>query len=139
MREMRKNWPGWLLAGAVCASVGCSSQDADRLAHLGHRLAAKAQALTGSADGPVVSGWPPARPEPSSKPEETLDARVSARLHGDKGLANTEIRVKAIGKQIELLGKLETEAQRRRAVELAESTVGVEQVADSLEVPPRDP
>jgi osmotically-inducible protein OsmY len=68
-----------------------------------------------------------------------LDARVSARLRWDKTLSSEQIHVQATGGIIELKGRVRDLNQRRRAVELAESTVGTEQVLDLLEIPTQEP
>ena len=68
-----------------------------------------------------------------------LDARVSARLRWDKALAGSKIQVQAKDGVVELKGPVIDLAQRRRAVELAESTAGADKVTDLLEVPSREP
>lgn len=63
-----------------------------------------------------------------------LESRVAARLHWDKTLSDTGIQVQSRGSEIELKGTVQTAEQRRRAVDLAETTAGVERVIDSLEL-----
>ena len=64
----------------------------------------------------------------------TLDTRVAARLRWDKALVNHKIEVTAADGVVELKGKVGDLIQRRRAVEIAQSTAGVNEVRDSLEV-----
>ena len=65
-----------------------------------------------------------------------LDTRVSARIRWDKSLAGAQVQVSAKGTTVELKGTVRDMKQRRRAVELAESTTGVETVTDSIQVVP---
>ena len=63
-----------------------------------------------------------------------LENRVKTRLHWDRALAEASIEVHATDKAVELKGTLSSQEQVRRAVELAESTVGVDRVVNSLQV-----
>jgi osmotically-inducible protein OsmY len=55
-----------------------------------------------------------------------------SRLRLDKGLADAEIDIEAKGSVVTIRGSLVDAALRQRAVELAQGTVGVEQVVDEL-------
>jgi osmotically-inducible protein OsmY len=55
-------------------------------------------------------------------------------LRYEKALTDTSIQVVASESGVELKGKVKTAAQKKRAVELAESTTGVDRVTESLEV-----
>lgn len=114
--------------------VGCNSKDADHLAQIGRRTMGRAAAVTGkksdAASSPLQAlrvGWE----------QLTVDARVSARLQWDKTLADAAIQVRASSGVVELRGTVRDINQRRRAVELAETTAGVEKVVDRLEVASR--
>jgi osmotically-inducible protein OsmY len=128
---MGKRGSGWLLLGVLTAAAGCNHEDADRLARVSRKAAAKVQGLTGDAPGRLAetcqvlrSGWD----------EVALDARVTARLRWDKGLSGAHVEVRASGGTVELVGTVASDNQRGRAVELAQATVGVEQVTDRLTV-----
>jgi osmotically-inducible protein OsmY len=127
---MRRQRHAWLLLGLILS--GCQNQDAPQLAKLGARLSEKAQAFLIGSSHRLGQSWPSL---PIQFGEAALDARVSARLHWDSKLAELGIRVKADGGTVELQGKVQDAEQRRRAVQLAETTVGVEQVTDKLEGP----
>jgi hypothetical protein len=114
---------------------GCNNSDADHLAQLGRMAAAQADDWTNKPENKWTKGWQTLR----AKPEETLDVRVSLRLRWDQVLAETPIQVKASDGVVELKGTLRDLSQRRRAVELAESTAGVQKVVDLLEVPSPKP
>jgi osmotically-inducible protein OsmY len=65
---------------------------------------------------------------------DNLAERVRLRLRWEKVLAEAQIEIIANGKEIELKGNVKNMEQRRRAVELAESTTGVERVLISLTI-----
>jgi osmotically-inducible protein OsmY len=115
------------------AGSGCSGEDTARLGSIGRTLVARARALSESADGKLPSGWQAAR---GAVEASALAGHVGARLRWDKALVDTAIEVSADGTSVELKGRLDTQEQKRRAIEIAESTAGVEKVLDSLEMSP---
>jgi osmotically-inducible protein OsmY len=131
MGQISKGRRVWLPAALIGLCFGCTNQDADRLARVGRTVAAKAEELTGGANGKLAAGWQAVR---ADLDEMALDSRISARLRWDKSLANAQIRIHTQGGEVELLGTVNDPAQRQRAVELAESTIGTEKVVDKLEV-----
>jgi hypothetical protein len=64
-----------------------------------------------------------------------VEDRVKGRLDADKSLTGVSFAVSSDGGAVTLRGVVANAALRRRAVELAESTVGVERVVDELAVP----
>ena len=67
----------------------------------------------------------------------TLDGCVSARIRWYKELRDLDIAVQATGgKTVVLKGTVPTLDKRQRAVQLANTTVGVESVQDELQVKP---
>ena len=116
--------------GALCLA-GCDGQDADRLARVGRKTNEKFHALTGGSQEKLSSGWLAVR---ANWDDVTLDTHVAARLRWDKALMNDKIEVTAADGAVELKGKVADLTQRRRAVEIAQSTAGVNEVRDSLEV-----
>lgn len=122
---------GWLLAGLLLLG-GCQNKDAEQLARLGGKLSQKAEAFVVTQGGQLAQSWPGMA---LRRGETALDARVADRLHWDRKLTELTIQVKADGGTIELQGKVEDREQRQRAVELAETTVGVEKVTDKMEGP----
>ncbi|HLN33231.1 MAG TPA: BON domain-containing protein [Gemmataceae bacterium] len=125
-----------LLAVAASLSAGCNNEDATRMARVGRMVLAKAELVTQGADAKLARGWQAVH---GGLEEAPLETRVSARLRWDKGLAQAEIQVHVEGSEVELKGTVRDEAQKRRAVELAEATAGVEKVTDALELPAQDP
>lgn len=116
----------------VCTvASGCQNRDAEHLAEFGARLAEQARALL-SPNGRPIRGLDAV---PLRIGELALDARVSARLKWDKELAETALQVTSVGDSVvELTGKVRDVEQRRRALELAQTTVGVEKVLDKLDL-----
>jgi hypothetical protein len=132
---VQRELPGWrcwgpLLALAAVAG-GCNQEDADRMARVGRKLTTRAEALTGDQDGGLKKGWQAVR---NGWQETTLAGRVAARLRWDKKLVNSQIQTSAAGNVVQLKGAVHDLEQRRRALDLAESTTGVEKVMDALEV-----
>jgi osmotically-inducible protein OsmY len=130
MRELSRKPVGWLLASLALLGGGCSGADADILARVGRKVAGKVETLT--ANSKLASGWQSVR---ANVDDVAVDARVSARLSWDKSLVGVPIQVHASGGRVELHGTVPGLPQRRRAIELAESTAGVSEVVDALQVP----
>jgi osmotically-inducible protein OsmY len=115
-----------VLALVPCA---CEQQDTERLARVARKAGEKAQCVTGVAEGKVTSGLQAVR---AGWDEMALDARVAMRLRWDKALADARIQVHVDGNAILLKGTVVQEDQKRRAVELAQATVGVDKVTDAI-------
>src|SRR5262245_35794704 len=126
----------WLLAGLAALGPGCNRQDADRLARVGRKVVERAEEASGGVTTSLTTGWQGVR---ANMDAGGLDARVSSRLRWDKSLADFPIEVSARGGIVELKGTVQNLTQRRRAVELATSTVGTEQVIDLIVVPEPSP
>lgn len=129
---MIRNLVRLILGLALAIAAGCDTQDTERLARVGRLTLDKVQTLA-EDNAKAFSDLQPARQ--AGKDEQTLDARVAARLHWEKSLADAKIEVSVKDGKVELRGKVGDPAQRRRAVELAESTVGADIVVDLLEAP----
>jgi hypothetical protein len=125
-----------LLAGLAILPCGCTSQDADHLARVARLSAAKFDELTGGARGKMTKGIEAFR---ANWDEVALEARVATRLRWDKELEGTAIQVHATDAKVELTGTVSKLAQRQRAVQLANSTTGTEEVIDSLSAPEEAP
>jgi osmotically-inducible protein OsmY len=67
----------------------------------------------------------------------TVEARVYARLYWDKSLANALLKIEVKDEGVIVLkGSVPSPEAKHRAVELAQSTVGVNQAIDELAVAP---
>jgi hypothetical protein len=119
----------WIAICFLVGALGCGTNDRDHLARAAIRAKLKLEGMTGGTQHGWATGWQ----------AMTLDARVSARLRWDKTLAEEKIQVSASGGVVALTGVVHDLAKRRRAVELAESTIGADKVEDSLEVPAEAP
>jgi hypothetical protein len=113
------------------ALASCQNKDADRLAALGNRLGEQAQTLLTPAGSPLRN----LQGVSLRMGELSIEVRVSARLKWDKLLSESEIQVNGIGDSVvELTGKVRDMEQKQRAVEIAQTTVGVEKVMEKLEL-----
>jgi hypothetical protein len=131
MGAIQKGRTGSIGMILLALAAGCNSDDTERLGRVGHKLAVRAESITGEADGRLNRGWQAMRGELA---ELALDGRVITRLRWDKNLEGAQIQVTAQDGVLELKGLVRDVNQRRRAVELAESTVGVAKVHDGLEL-----
>jgi osmotically-inducible protein OsmY len=115
----------------VLTSSGCS-QDADRLARIFQKTSAKFDGVTEGLRDKLQNGWGAVR---GSVSETSLDSRVALRLRWDTDMAGADVQVRLVGPAaVELTGAVADLTQRRRAIELAHTTAGVESVIDRLRV-----
>jgi osmotically-inducible protein OsmY len=125
---MRTSIPVVLGAALLSASAGCNQQDTESLARVGNKVVARAGAAADPLREKLDTGVRGIRSL------ATVKDRVQARLQWDKQLADLTIDVQSNTGEVELKGTVKTYEQRRRAVELAESTQGVERVTDNMQV-----
>jgi hypothetical protein len=121
---------------ALLALTGCSRQDKERLMRVGGRVSTRADTLIAGPRDKLTEGWKALR---AGWDQVSLDARVSARLRWDKSLEGSAIHVHADGDTVRLEGTVRDLGQQRRAVELANSTIGANQVLDQLKVATSEP
>jgi osmotically-inducible protein OsmY len=121
----------WLALGLALGTCGCS-QDADGMARVCQKTAAKFDGVTENMRGKLHTGWGAVR---GSLGESALESRVTLRLRWDQDLEEATIDVAPAGPgTVRLSGDVANLTQRRRAVALAQSTSGVEKVLDELRV-----
>ena len=106
-------------------SLGCNRSDGDRLARVGVKVADKVQAL-------APERTPFAGALASQQP--AVDIRVKERFRLDRYLAVLTIEVTADGGAVRLRGRVDDPVLKQRALEIAESTVGVDTVVDEIAV-----
>ncbi len=119
-----------LLGVSVLFLTGCVRQDTEILSRVGRKLADQAQTSTAGLREKIPFRLTTTAAEP------TLADLVKQRLATDKLLAATSLDVQATGTDVELKGAVDRDDQKRRALDLAESTQGVERVIDSIQVRP---
>ncbi len=124
MRRVPYRWPMWLFLGILALAVGCKGEDADRLAKVGRDLRAKIQGQKGDKLSEQLR---------ADLEAMSVDARIAARIRWDKTLRGAKIEVIAKGSEVELHGNVPDAAQRKRAVEIAQSTAGADKVTDAME------
>jgi osmotically-inducible protein OsmY len=112
------------LIGLFLALAGCNRQDAECMSRIGRKVSAHAKSSAGEIGAKLDLG----------KREPSLHEKVHDRLRFDKTLKDVVVEIQAKEKEIELTGTVNEDAQRLRAVELAETVVGVEKVIDSIKV-----
>jgi osmotically-inducible protein OsmY len=120
---------------ALCALVlaGCSGRDADQLGRVARSVAVRFDSLTGGAQEKLANGLQAAR---ASWTEITPDVRVAERLRWDKELASSDIAIDCPSPGlVRLQGPITSAPLRRRAVDLAQNTLGVDKVVDDLTGP----
>ena len=129
---MRQMIAGLALIAAYAVLVGgrFAPGDGDRLSAAGRVVAGRVR----DALPPAARLAGPAGVLRGELPERVED-RVRARLTGDKRLAGVTFVVTADGGAVTLRGVVPDPTARRRAVAVAENTVGVETVTDELAVP----
>jgi osmotically-inducible protein OsmY len=111
--------------------AGCDDREAASFRKVGAKTLAKVEALAGEAGSRLGVRLE----ETQAKVDHfTVPARVRARLRWDQALAGADVQVQADGAAVTLTGTVRTDEQRRRAVELAQSTAGVTAVTERLAV-----
>jgi hypothetical protein len=116
----------YLSLTGLIALAGCNRQDTESLASIGRKILDRTASATATCRE-RLGGL-----NVSRGGAEDVQERVKSRLRWEKMLANTPIEVVVSGEEIELKGIVATAEQRSRAVELAESTTGVQRVLVSL-------
>jgi hypothetical protein len=133
MKRISSSWLSWLVVFLSMCPCACNSGDADRLARVGRRSAAKIDNLTCGAPNKLANSLEAVR---INWDDLTLDTRVSARLRWDNLLTDAQVHVRTLDAgTVELSGTVNDDSQRQRAVQLAQSTVGVDRVVDLLTYP----
>jgi osmotically-inducible protein OsmY len=132
---MRRPLSKALLASLLLCGVGCGNQDTERLSRIARAAATKLESLGASNEqvNNVIGGLR------GQAGDAALDARVSARIRWDRAMEGAHVQVHASGGQVELKGDVRDLVQKRRAVELANDTVGAETVVDQLTMPGTEP
>jgi osmotically-inducible protein OsmY len=103
---------------------GCDRTDGNRLANVGRKVAEKVQVL-------VPERTPFGAPITTSS---NVEDRVKERFRSDRFLSPIQFEFAVDGSTIRLKGIVDDEVLKKRAVEIAGSTVGVDKVIDELTV-----
>jgi osmotically-inducible protein OsmY len=134
---IRPRFAIWLCGGLLALVAGCNGNDVDSLGRVGRKIVTGVEDAAGGSQSKLATGFQALR---GSLGESTVDARVALRLRWDKELAQAPILVHLISPGVvQLDGDVAEPALRKRALELAESTRGVDRVIDNLEGPPAAP
>lgn len=118
--------------GLITMLMGGAPVTASAQEGLGERLGKELDEKLNELSRELKEGW--------SEVESFVDrlgvrGRVYSRIHWDKALASQPIGIEANDKGVVVLtGKVKDEASRQKAVQLAEDTLGVNEVVDRLKV-----
>jgi hypothetical protein len=119
------------MAALLLALTGCKREDPERLSNVGKRISGKVDGVLNRTNDRLTLQW---RDGPAD-PLPPLDYRVRERLRWDRDLEGCIIEVSVRdGTLVELRGSVASSEQRQRAVDLARTTLGVEQVMQYLVV-----
>lgn len=121
--------PGFGLLVLSLLLAGCDESDTLRIKRVGEKTLARVEAAAQSASQRFTLPKPAAN-EPIAG--MSLAMRVQARLLWDQALAGCTIHVEWRDGQLVLTGTVKDAATHQRAVDLAQSTSGVEKVIDEL-------
>ena len=128
---MKKTFVAFLFLTIVGAALGFSrSSDAEVLTRVGKTGAAK---VTGAMPPSAHLAGPLAATK--TGPLLPIEDRVRLRFQTDKALEGATITVVAEGTSVRLRGEVSNALVRARAVELAQTTSGVEKVTNELVEP----
>jgi osmotically-inducible protein OsmY len=129
MRKHLRIRPTLILLG-VALLAGCNSQDNERLSRMARVAAGKLEGAGGDHSLASLRG---------NLDNTTLGSRVSARMRWDKAMEGANVEVHSRGGEVELKGIVRDVAQRQKAVEIANSTIGTETVVDAMTEPQPEP
>jgi hypothetical protein len=116
----------------LLAVAGCNRQDTECLSRIGRKVAAHTKRNAGDVGAKIDVCWPGPKKEPS------LQEKIQDRLRWENTLTDVKFEVTVKDKQVELKGTVKNAQQRQRAIELAETMVGVDKVTDVITVPEPD-
>src|SRR5262245_25455348 len=120
MRGERRGTWAWVILGLLAG--GCQPQEREAVHKVGERTAAQFDGVTGPARGRLTAGWLGLR---GARADATPDSRVALRCGWDAQLAGADLRVTSPGPgAVRLEGTVADARQRRRAVEVARTTLG---------------
>jgi hypothetical protein len=115
-----------ILLALLALPAGCNRQDAECLSRVGRKVAAHTRNSTGDVGAKFDLSWAGGKREPS------LQEKIHERLRWENTLTDVALEVHVKDKEVELKGIVKTPQQRQRAIELAETLVGVDKVHDAM-------
>lgn len=125
-----------LVALSVCLLSGATALPAHAQQGFGERLGQQLDEGLDRLSSEVREGWASLR---KTVDRMGIQGRVYSRLRWDKQVATSRIDVDVQDDDtVVLRGQLTDDAAKRKAVELAKTTVGVERVVDELTVAPAE-
>jgi hyperosmotically inducible periplasmic protein len=123
-----------LLRGAACVLVFCGALSAFGQQKDSDSLGDKVDRELRRAESKLRESWGDVQ---RATHRMTIQGRVYARLYWDKSLADAPLKIETKdGGVVVLKGSVPSPEAKRRAVELTQSTVGVNEAVDELAVAP---
>src|SRR5689334_2429780 len=117
----------WLSCSVAClALAGCTQADTDTLARMSRKVVDRSNRAAETIRAQVEDDLKHLPHGESASKEAGLKERVEARLRFDALLADAKIEVHVTAAEVELRGTVKSDAQRRRASDLVETTAGVQ-------------
>ncbi len=112
----------------VLLSSGCKARDGDILAQVCRKTGHKVEAVMGTSPVNLAGNL--------SLGEASIAVRVYNRIHWDRYLSGLQVRIQTTAPgTVTLLGHVPDLSLKQRILDLAKSTVGVQQVEDKLTLP----
>jgi len=122
------------LRGAVCVVIFCGALRAGAQQKDSDSISDKVDRGVRAVESRLRETWGDIK---RGTHRMTIQGRVYARLYWDKSLADATLTIETKdGGVVILKGSVPTREARRRAVELSQSTVGVNETTDELAVAP---
>jgi osmotically-inducible protein OsmY len=123
-----------LLVGAVCVLVCCGTINALGQQKDSDSIGDKVDRGVKAVESKFREKWGDVK---RATHRMTIEGRVYARLYWDKSLADADLKIEGKdGGMVVLQGSVPTAEAKHRAVELAQSTLGVNETTDELVVAP---
>jgi hyperosmotically inducible periplasmic protein len=123
-----------LLRGAVCVLIFCGALRAIGQQKDSDSLGDKVDRGVRAVESRLRETWGDVK---RATHRMTVEGRVYARLYWDKSLSDATLKIETKdGGVVVLKGSVPSREAKRRAVELAQSTVGVNETTDELAVAP---
>jgi osmotically-inducible protein OsmY len=107
---------------------GCNKRDGDILAEVCRKTGHKVEAVMGASPVNLAGNL--------SLGEASIAVRVYNRIHWDRYLSGVQVRIQTTAPgTVTLLGHVPDLSIKQRIIDLAKSTIGVQQVEDKLTLP----
>ncbi len=130
---MKKRSFSGLLGITLLILSGCNQKDKEKLGNIGRMVGSKMEtAILDIKEELLKKRGKSSQPTKNVNFNSETAQKVSERLNNDSELKDSKIEVSEVNQTIVLKGRVGDLQQKRRAVNIAETTVGVKSVQDLL-------